>query len=649
MIRILLVDDQKTVRESLKAVLNSMSDVQVVGTASDGYTALEQVEILEPDLILMDVEMPNLDGISATKIICNRFPGVKVIMLSMHDSDSYVFQAMYQGAKGYLFKNTPAKELEAAVRFVYGGSAQIEPKVLNKILSQIPEFNLNLLTTNNSKLQKQKPTEINAIRSPLKTINLPNLEKKSSLRRFRRSWKFYIAIWVIGNSLLWTTVLTYLKFAKPVYTSSWTINLPASRSSMNVDLPGIGSAASQTDSPYSTHTSDPREIYKFLATTEEVLQAAASQLDMTVKEFGKPKIQLVDNSTLMSFKVEGNEAQAAYKKALLLNNALNQKLNQLRQEEIVQLNEPLQTALSSSEKKLQEAQKRLSEFKAGASISSGEQMQNLSVNIEDLRRQRAETIAQLKQVDANLQELSANLNVSVSEVGDAFIIQSDSLFQQYLGDYTRINAELVNLESKFLSTTPQVIAKRAEKNKALTALSQRGQVLLKKPFSEAILEQLGLNTNVSSNSNRANLFQELISFQTQQKGLQVQAQELEQQIKNLESRRGGLSQQESTLANLQRNVQIAEALFSSTLTKLDLSKSNTSNAHPSFQVIEQPNIPKKTSSPNSKLVLLGTSIGSFFLTTGLSLLWWRDRRNQPRKVQKQEIELKYTAQLKPYQ
>ena len=639
MIRILLVDDQKTFRESLKALLESIPDLQVVGTASDGHTAIEQVEILHPDLVLMDIEMPHLDGITTTKIISNRFARIKVIILSMHDSDSYVCQAMHAGAKGYLYKNTSAKELEAAIRFVYEDSAQIGPELIDKILSQTPEFNLNLLPTNTREPSKLKSLEINATRSYVNSEKSSNFLTELSLRLFPRNWKSYLKIWLIGNTLLWTTVFAYLKFTKPTYTSNWTLNLSASRSSMNVDLPGIGSAASQTDSPYSTHTSDPREIYKFLATTEEVLTAAASQLDMSLKEFGKPKIQLVDNSTLMNFKIQGNEAQEAYQKASALQKTLETRLNQLRQEEIIQQNDPLQTALSSSEKKLQEAQQRLSEFKAGAPISSGEQMQNLSVNIEDLRRQRAEILAQLQQVNANLKELSANLNISVPEAGDAFIIQSDSLFQQYLADYTRIKAELVNLESKFLSATPQVIAKREEQNKALTALVQRGQFLLKKPVSQAILEQLSLNTNASSNSNRANLFQELISLQTQQKGLQVQAKELKQQIKNLESRRGSLSQQESTLSSLQRNVQIAEALFSSTLTKLDLSQSNTSNAHPPFQVLVKPNIPKKTTSPRTKLALLGTSIASFFLTTGLLLLWWRDRQNQPKKVPKPEIEL----------
>jgi len=122
--------------------------------------------------------------------------------------------------------------------------------------------------------------------------------------------------------------------------------------------------------------------------------------------------------------------------------------------------------------------------------------------------------------------------------------------------------------------------------------------------------------------------QELISLQAQRQGLQSQVQELEEQIGSLENRASSLSQQESTLAELQRNVKIAEAVFSSTMTKLDLSTSNIFASYPQIQVVNQPVLPEKPSSPNIIFALLGTSAGSLFLTTGLFLLWWRNYRNQ---------------------
>jgi capsular exopolysaccharide synthesis family protein len=135
MIRILLADDQKSIREVLRVRLESEPDFEVVGTASDGYTALELAEILHPDILLLDMEMPGIDGVRVTQLICESLPDVKVLALSAHDDDNYVTQAIRAGAMGYLLKNTPAPELRDAIRFVNRGYSQLGPGVLSKVVS----------------------------------------------------------------------------------------------------------------------------------------------------------------------------------------------------------------------------------------------------------------------------------------------------------------------------------------------------------------------------------------------------------------------------------------------------------------------------------------------------------------------------------
>ena len=629
MIQILLVDDQKTFREFLKVSLESTPDIEVVGTASDGHTAIEQAQILQPDVILMDVEMPNLDGISATQIICKRFPKVKIIILTMHDSDGYILKVIQAGAIGYLLKNTPAKDLQETIRLVHRGYGQIAPRLLNIIVPQTKPIVDTTVNDRDNRAAKQNRQELANDTLKSTSTNSPNKKKL-----------VYLAIWSITNILLWTATVAYLILKSPIYKSEWAISLPTGSSSTNVNLPEIGNASSQSDSPFSnSDVSDPRENYKFLAQTKEVREAAASQLYIPIGKLAKPQISIVDNTTLMKFEIEGETPQKAHQQALALQNALEARLNQLREQEIEQQDWKLQTTLDSSKKQLEEAQQRLSEYKAIAPVSSREQMQSLSTNVEDLRRQKAETLAQLQQIDASFKELSDSLGLSVQEAADVFVLQSDSLFQEYLADYSQINAELVTLESKYLPANPALIAKQAEKNAALSALVQRGQSLLKKSVSQVFLEQLSISSSSSSNSNRASLLQELISLQTQQKGTQNQARELEQQIENLENRLSSLSPQESTLANLQRNVQIAEAVFSSTMTKLDLSKSDIFASYPRIQMITKPSMSDEPSSPKSNFVLIGSSMGSFFLTTGLFSLWWRDRRNRQAQKEEKQLEL----------
>ncbi len=134
MIRVLLVDDQKMVRESLKISLKPEADIEIVGTANNGIAAIEQVELLHPDIVIMNMEMPGLDGASATQQITNRFTETKVLIHTSYDSDEYITKSLAMGAKGYLLKNVETQDLAVAIRNIYRGYTQIAPGLLEKLL-----------------------------------------------------------------------------------------------------------------------------------------------------------------------------------------------------------------------------------------------------------------------------------------------------------------------------------------------------------------------------------------------------------------------------------------------------------------------------------------------------------------------------------
>jgi DNA-binding NarL/FixJ family response regulator len=137
MIRILLVDDQAILCQVLQTWLEREADLEIVASAHDSQTAIEQVEILKPDIVLIDIEMPGMDGITATGIICQRFPETKVIVLSGYDSNTYLANAIRAGAKGYLLKNTAAEDLANTIRSVYKGYSQMGPGLFDKIMAHV--------------------------------------------------------------------------------------------------------------------------------------------------------------------------------------------------------------------------------------------------------------------------------------------------------------------------------------------------------------------------------------------------------------------------------------------------------------------------------------------------------------------------------
>ena len=134
MIHLLLVDDQELVCQGLRAMLNLESDIEVVGVANNGQVAIQQVKDLQPDVVLMDIRMPIMDGREATRIICQQYPDTKVLVVSTFDEDDYIAHSIKAGAKGYLLKDMPVEELAQAIRLVYRGYSQMGPGLMEKML-----------------------------------------------------------------------------------------------------------------------------------------------------------------------------------------------------------------------------------------------------------------------------------------------------------------------------------------------------------------------------------------------------------------------------------------------------------------------------------------------------------------------------------
>ena len=134
-LRIVVVDDHPVVRGGLRALIGTLDGLEVVGEAADGESAVREVQLLKPDVVLMDVRMPGGDGIEATRRIRASVPGTAVLVLTMHDDDATVFTAMQAGARGYLLKGASQDEIVSAVRGVVAGQLVFGPGVAARVLA----------------------------------------------------------------------------------------------------------------------------------------------------------------------------------------------------------------------------------------------------------------------------------------------------------------------------------------------------------------------------------------------------------------------------------------------------------------------------------------------------------------------------------
>ena len=138
-IRVLLVDDQPLLRTGFRLILQTEPDIEIVGEAGDGEVALAQARPLRPDVVLMDIRMPRVDGIEATRRLAELDPAPKVLVLTTYDLDEYVIESLRAGASGFLLKDAPADDLVDAVRVVHRGEAVVAPRVTRRLLDRFAQ------------------------------------------------------------------------------------------------------------------------------------------------------------------------------------------------------------------------------------------------------------------------------------------------------------------------------------------------------------------------------------------------------------------------------------------------------------------------------------------------------------------------------
>ena len=166
MIKVLIAEDQELIRQSLEIILSNKPDMKIIGIAEDGNKAIELAQKLIPDIILMDIRMPFVDGVKCIKIIKEKYPQIKIIVLTTFDDDEYIFNALKNGASGYLLKGISSKELVEAIRTVFNGGALINPDIAVKVVRlfskmakadyniKVNENEVNSLSKNELKIMK---------------------------------------------------------------------------------------------------------------------------------------------------------------------------------------------------------------------------------------------------------------------------------------------------------------------------------------------------------------------------------------------------------------------------------------------------------------------------------------------------------------
>lgn len=498
-IRLLLVDDRNSIRQYLRSSLEPESDLEIVGSAADGQTAVSLVETLQPDIVLIDIEMPGMDGLQATQIIKERFVNTKVIILSSHDNNEYIDRSLKVGAKGYLLKNTPTTEIVHAIRYVYKGYLQLGPGLFEKLEST----KSNLATHNNLESKNQQYSE-NLVVSSQPT----NLTKTKSLQPNNHEWSSSTKELIETLPQVWTRGLLYFlivfvgiilpwaMFSKVDETGSARGRLEPQGKVFTVDAPVSGTVAEV----FVTEGQLVKEKQHILKLESESIESELQQIHTRTEgqQNELAQLKLLKNQSVLALNTQKqqNKAQQLEKQAQV--NQARQNLQSLKNAFSLQKAEK-QSQVDQARQDLQHAQTAL-ELAKIAELKSKEEQQRYTeaeeqgiiseiqvVEIESLAREKKrlleQAISDTEQANLRLSEQQSSYEKLIHEANSE-IEQAQLRLQEQEKSYQSLihsgkiailksEEQLKELETQIGTLTSQIKENQSQVNALEYQLAQR--------------------------------------------------------------------------------------------------------------------------------------------------------------------------------
>ena len=456
----------------------------------------------------------------------------------------------------------------------------------------------------------------------LNSFKLPTLSPDAHARRRR-----YILTSIAANAGLWVIALVIL-FAWPrSYTSEWTLILPSGDNDARVSLNDVGQAMTTPRSSYDSKSLDPRVNYKSIMLSDTVLNAAASAIQLKPAQFGEPRLKLIDQSSVMELSISGRSPEEARAKSRALYRTFQQRLDQLRADETEQRDKGIENAIKTTRSKLDTAQHRLTEFKVNSSIVSQNQLEDIAQGNTQLEKKRLELMSKLASARMNLASLSGSMGIDATTAGLIIAMQSDSLFLDYYKQYTEAEALLSDAQYKWGAAHHKVIEGQQQSAAAFGSLLKRARELAGPNITARTLKRLNLHLGAQG---REPLLRDIVATKAMIDSSQGELSEVERQLMAQREEMMRLARETSQLEDLERRLKFSEAIFSSTLGKTDMGGSNLYSSYPLVQVLLEPTLPSRPSSPNRMATLFGALAGSLFMTTGLTLAWLRKKKGDER-------------------
>ena len=437
--------------------------------------------------------------------------------------------------------------------------------------------------------------------------------KLSDLGRLPR----YTAFAVLGGAMIWAPIVGYLRTAPLKYTSSTSLILPGSGASASLNLNGIGQASSSANSAFSSNAVSPTETYKRLLNADRILAAAATSLDIAQKDLGQPRVELVDQTSLIHFQMTGSSPEDAQARGDAILTAFFRELDALRTDEVDTRQGSGLQAIADYRDSVAGTRAAISTLQDQTGLLSVKQYDVLLDRNLALETDIRGRIAALADADAAVAALSGQLGLDPSTAAKTLKLYADGAYLALIDEVARFGAELAAASAQYGLAHPIVVTARDARDTARAAALQLASATT--GLDTATLGTLDL----APQGVRADLLSELVRKDVSRAGLLQELNTLQAQYAAGQTDLNQKAAAAAQLQDLERDFTVAEAVFASAIARAQSSKSDVYASYPLVQVLENPSLADRPSSPNRKLAIAAGIAATFMMLMALAMGWVR--------------------------
>jgi uncharacterized protein involved in exopolysaccharide biosynthesis len=417
-------------------------------------------------------------------------------------------------------------------------------------------------------------------------------------------------------AMVWATAFAYWRYMPQVYVSQWSLIVPVSNSSSSVNLESIGQASTAPTQPFGVTHLSPKVIYKEIATSDQVRNKAALLMGMKGGQFGKPRVRLIDETSLLNFQINGGTAHEARAKGLAVIEALNQQLDSLRRDEFERRANLVRENLKLYQATVDRARERIVDFQRQTGLLSLQQFTEAATSGEMLRRKLSEKRTEIEKSQSELDRMRARVGLDAITAIRVLRLAGDPTFTQLCATYSEAATNVQEMALRLGQRHPTMVTAMLKQQGTLQEIERKARAAGLEPGID-----IGTVVMLLNDSHFSDLLQKMVGTDTTVTGSRHELESLDTEARRLDAVVARMGEDAARLEALRKDHLVAEAVFSSAAARLDTNRTDLFSSYPLLQVLSEPDLAERRSQPRLIYAIAAGVLGTLMVIFAWGAAW----------------------------